>query len=335
MARSLARAKTQRLLVVPTIGIAIAVIYFAREVLIPLALALLLSFLLAPLVTRLERWKLRRVPSVLIVVLVVFAMIFAVGWVMTNQVVHLAENLPTYQDEIVRKVRSLRGQASGIGSSIERLGTELEKAAVEPMTRPASAPVDSPAEVAAETGGAPSVPGPVSGDAGIAVASQPANTPPTPGATPSNPLFTVPVSAPVAPLTTLASYLGLTLAPLGTAALVLLFVIFMLLEREDLRNRMIRLVSRGKYTLTTNALDDAGTRISRYMIALSVVNGTYGLAVGAGLWLIGVVLGNGTPFPNFILWGILCDGIRRRIGSRECLRRFDDPRLALSASRPP
>lgn len=287
-------------------GIAIAAIYFGREILIPLALATLLSFLLAPLVTRLERWKLGRIPSVLIVTAIVFGVIFAVGWVVAKQVVSLAENLPSYQEEIVRKVRSVRGQAGGIGASIERLGDELEKAAGEAASQPTSVaapPIDGVAEAALvqlSTGAAQR-------DVGeTAAATQPAVL----GSTSANPLFTVPVAAPMAPIAMLSSYLGLALAPLGTAALVILFVIFMLLEREDLRNRMIRLVSGGNYTVTTTALDDAATRISRYMVALSIVNGTYGLAVGAGLWLIGEWLGQGTPFPSFVLWGLICALLR-------------------------
>lgn len=298
-----------RVSLVLTGSLAVAALYFAREVLIPLALAVLLSFLLAPLVTRLEAWKFRRVPSVLVVVAVVFGVVFAIGWVMADQVVQLAENVPTYQDEIVRKVRSLRGQTSGIGASIERLGDELEKAAAEPTSRSSSAPVDATTEVSGDPARQRPAEYRSQGDDSI-TGRAPGRIPTTPGTTPANPLFTVPVSTPGTPLTILGAYLGLALAPLGTAALVMLFVIFMLLEREDLRNRMIRLMSREKYTVTTNALDDAGTRISRYMVALSIVNGTYGLAVGAGLWLIGLTLGNGTPFPSFVLWGILCALLR-------------------------
>jgi hypothetical protein len=88
------------------------------------------------------------------------------------------------------------------------------------------------------------------------------------------------------------------------------FVIFMLVEREDLRDRMIRLVSGGNYMVTTRALNDAGRRISRYMLAQSVVNGAYGLVVAVGLWLIGLVVGRGTPFPSFVLWGLLCAVLR-------------------------
>src|SRR4029077_3769897 len=111
--------------------------------------------------------------------------------------------------------------------------------------------------------------------------------------------------------------LGLTLGPLGTAGIVIVFVIFMLLEREDLRNRLIRLTAGGggQLTIATTALDDASSRISRYLTAQAIVNGTYGASVALGLWIIGFTLGrsdsSGTQvFPNVILWGLLCALLR-------------------------
>ncbi|MBV8781930.1 MAG: AI-2E family transporter, partial [Phycisphaerae bacterium] len=130
------------------------------------------------------------------------------------------------------------------------------------------------------------------------------------GATESNPIYTVALPAPVSPVKTLFQYLGFVLGPLGTGALVLVFVVFTLLEREDLRDRLIRVVSHGRYTVTTHALDDAATRISRYMIAQSMVNGTYGLVIGTGLFLIGLLVGHGVMFPSFVLWGLLSATLR-------------------------
>jgi hypothetical protein len=115
--------------------------------------------------------------------------------------------------------------------------------------------------------------------------------------------------APGSPIKTLGSYLGIVLSPLGTAGLVVVFVIFILLQREDLRDRMIRLIGRGEMNVTTQALDDAGSRISRYLLAQALVNGTYGIAISLGLWLIGHFVG-GKPFPSFVLWGLLCAVLR-------------------------
>src|SRR5688500_7704557 len=122
-----------------------------------------------------------------------------------------------------------------------------------------------------------------------------------------NPMPVAVVEPQPSPMETLGRYLGLVLGPLGTAGIVIVFVIFMLLQREDLRNRLIRLVGFGQLTVTTNALDDAAGRISRYLLAQAIVNGTYGAAIAIGLWLIGRFVGrNDPPFPNVILWGLLC-----------------------------
>lgn len=282
MARRVTVVNSSRFLVFGSIGLAVATLYFAQEVLIPLVLAVLLSFLLAPLVRYVERLRVGRIPAVLAVVAVAFSLIFLLGWVVGEQLVHLAENLPQYQDEIVAKVHRLRCKGAGLTSRLGRLGREIEKAA-DPSSQPAT------------TGHTTTIVPPATS---------------IPGVTPARPLYTVPLPSPRSPIRTLGEYLGLVLGPLGTGALVVVFTIFMLLEREDMRDRMIRLVSGGKYMVTTRALNDAGKRISRYMLAQSIVNGSYGLIVAVGLWLIGLTLGGGTGFPNFVLWGLLCALLR-------------------------
>src|SRR5262249_33268099 len=123
------------------------------------------------------------------------------------------------------------------------------------------------------------------------------------------------VESHTSPVQVLWGYVGLALAPLATAGIVLIFVIFMLLQREDLRNRMIRLAGTGQLTIATQALDDASSRISRYLLAQAMVNGTYGIAIAIGLWLIGITIGRHDPsgvdnFPSVILWGLLCALLR-------------------------
>ena len=272
-------AKPSRLSPIVTACVLVAALYFAQEVLIPLVLAMLLSFLLAPAVRGLERRRLGRALSVVVVAAVAFAAIFRVGWVVAEQVVDVADRLPQYQDEIVRKVRQVRGQGSALAEKIAGMGRAIEKASND--TQPAAAPANAKP---------PRVPAPVGSIA--------------------DPVYTIPLPAPRSPLSSLAQYLGLALGPLGTGALVIVFTIFMLVEQEDLRDRMIRLVSGGHYMVTTRALNDAGRRITRYMIAQSIVNGTYGLAITLGLWLIGIVLGRGQGFPSFVLWGLLCAVLR-------------------------
>jgi predicted PurR-regulated permease PerM len=267
--------------------LAVAVLYFAQEVLIPLVLAVLLTFLLAPVVRWLERKGLGRIPAVLATVVIAFAFILEIGWVVGGQLVNLAENAPQYQDEIVRKVRSFRGHGAGLAERVGQLGHEIEKAA-DGTSRPSTEPAEAEANGSAPT-------------------TQPDRSP---LGSLLDPFYTVPLPSPRAPLKTMGEYLGLVLGPLGTAAVVVVFVVFMLLEREDLRDRMIRLVSGGRYMTTTRALDDAGRRISRYMLAQTIVNGSYGAVIMLGLWLIGFTLGHGRTFPNFFLWGLLCAVLR-------------------------
>ena len=303
MARLKRSTKTSRVPAVTALGVSIAALYFAQEVLIPLAVAVLLSFLLAPLVKLLERRHFARVPAVMVVVAVAFTLIGALGWVVGSQVVRLAEDMPRYQGEIVRKVQSLRDSGTGIGARLRNFGREIENAAVGQRN-------EGGAVVANEASRASGSPDEGAGNERAPSAGDNASPPPAPGTSPSNPLFTVGLPPPTSPVKTLGTYLGLALSPLGTAALVVVFVVFMLVEREDLRDRMIRLVSRGRYTLTTRALDDAAKRISRYMLAQAIVNGTYGVTVAAGLWLIGLIFGHGSTFPNLALWGLLCALLR-------------------------
>ena len=273
------------------IGAIVLALYFAQQVLIPLSLATLLAFILATPIRWVERLGIRRVAAVLLVVAVAFSLIFLLGWVVGRQVYGLADNLPAYQTEIAGKLQSLRGSGAGFGSRFENFGKAIEKAATA-TSKPAEA---HPA--LAQT-----------------VAPSPAETSPQPAATlgtsANNPVYAVVLPSTESPVRVLLTYLGLALSPLGTAGVVLIFVIFILLEREDLRDRLIWLISQGNYTLTTKALDDAASRITRYMLAQSIVNGFYGIVVATGLWVIGLTLGHGISFPSFVLWGLLCAVLR-------------------------
>src|SRR2546421_2659874 len=128
--------------------IAAAVLYFAKEVLVPLAMAILLSFVLAPAVRRLERWKLGRPVATLIVVFVGFAIIFAVGALATTQAVSLAAELPQYRQNIVEKIRALRHpkEESAIGRAAEAIKELQEEAALERPPIPVKESAGSPPE---------------------------------------------------------------------------------------------------------------------------------------------------------------------------------------------
>ena len=244
--------------------VAVGALYLGREVFVPMALAILLSFALAPWVLLLRRCHLGRVPSVIVVVVIAFGTVSGLGFLLGNQLAHLAGNLPQYQYNITEKIHSFRGTAIREGivgrtsTMLQDLGKEISKASD-------------------ETGNAAKAP--------PATAAQPSA--PTPVETHAN----------STPLQVVQDIVGPLLQPLATAAIVIVFLIFFLLQREDLRNRFIRLAGTRDLQRTTEALDDAGRRLSRYLLTQSAINASLGVWIGIGLWLIGV--------PNAVLWGTL------------------------------
>ena len=245
----------------------VASLYFGRELLVPLALAVLLTFILTPLVTRLQRW-LGRIGAVLFVVIMMFAATGGVAWVLTHQAIDLANKLPSYKENIQSKLRSIPTPNRGPFSKITKAIEELKK--------------DLPGSEA-------NAPAPGLGT-GI-----------TWGASPKVTQVEI-VNDSDRRLEFMQVVLTPVLGPLGTAALVLLLLIFMLLEREDLRNRIIRLIGQGHISTASQAMDDAGARVSKYLLMQIVINVTYGIPVAIGLYFIGV--------PNAILWGALATVLR-------------------------
>jgi predicted PurR-regulated permease PerM len=247
--------------------IVVGALYLGSEILIPLALALLLSFMLAPIVTRLRRWRLGRIPSVLIVVVLVFTALLGLGSIVGTQIVDLATNLPRYEWNLRAKIRDLSiaipsgGIVERTSDMLQDLGEELEEATA-PEKPEAAGEREAPPE-------------PV-----LVQVQRPAPT----------------------PMQTLREIGGPLVAPIATAGLVVVFVIFMLLQREDLRDRIIRLVGAGDVARTTEAMNDAAKRISRYLLMQLVINLLYGIPVGIGLYFIGV--------PNPMLWGMLATILR-------------------------
>ena len=235
----------------------IAALYFGREIFVPLALAVLLSFVLAPFVIRLHSWRIPRTASVLLVVFFGFSIIFSLGGLMVSQATRLAAKLPGYQETLSDKVESLRGLMGGSGTLgqastvLKKLETELEEG-----------------NAAGQTARQKAVPIPVEIQQ------------PDPGA-----------------LTTLGKIIEPLLSPLTTTGVVVIFVAFILLQREDLRNRLVRLAGSGDIQRTTAALDDAGKRLSKLFLTQIIFNAVFGLAIGTGLEFIGV--------PSAPLWGLL------------------------------
>jgi predicted PurR-regulated permease PerM len=313
--------KTSRFIVLASMCVVVAALYFAQEVLIPLALAILFSFLLGPLVRMLERRGFGRVPAVAIVVLAALGIVTVLTWITTVQVINLVDRAPEYQGEIVDKVRSFRQRFGKSGGTVDKISKVMEAAERAATSQPATAPTTTPAASTTTTatdsaGGPDSGPSPLEQAVanptealGRQIASAPPEHSPPIGTRRDNPIWVAPVEKPEPYFATAKAYLAPVLGPIGTAGLVVVFVIFMLLQREDLRDRMIRLVGKGQIHVTTTALDDAASRISRYLMAQAIVNGTYGIAISIGLWAIGYFVG-GQSFPSFVLWGLLCALLR-------------------------
>jgi predicted PurR-regulated permease PerM len=241
----------------------IAALYFGREIFVPVALAVLLSFVLAPFVVRLRSWRIPRTASVLVVVFIGFSIIFSLGGLMVSQASRLAGKLPGYQQTLSDKIESLRGLMGGTGT-LQQATTVLKELGTELQHRDVTPPADS------------------------GLVRQPSDTKPIP----------VEVRQPdPGALTTLVAIIQPLLSPLTTTGIVVIFVVFILLQREDLRNRVVRLAGSEDIQRTTAALDDAGKRLSKLFLTQIAFNAVFGLAIGIGLELIGV--------PSAPLWGLI------------------------------
>ncbi len=233
----------------------IAVLYWAQAVLVPVALALLITFVLSPPVTFLQR-RIGRVPAVLVTVALVFTVLGLAGWGVALQMSKLAGDLPRYRANIREKISDIRGASRG--GSMEQVQKTVD-------------------EIQKEVAGAQAP----RGNAREPVIVQ---------------------SQQVSGLTDFPSWIGPAVGPLSTAGFVITLVIFMLLEREELRGRVIGLVGHGHLAVTTKAFDEAASRVSRQLLMQTLVNMIYGIAIGAGLWALGA------PYP--LLWAALGAALR-------------------------
>jgi predicted PurR-regulated permease PerM len=223
-------------------AIIVMVLYFGREIIIPIALAVLLSFVLAPLVGLLQRLRIPRGLAVVSVVVIAFALIFAMGSLLASQLTQLAGDLPRYQSTISEKIQSFRETTAGRGT--------LERASG--MLKDLSKELDKPKEAATALGGG-------AGAKGAPLKPVPVEVlQPEPGA-----------------LESLQSLISPLLHPLATTGIIVIFVIFILLQREDLRNRLIRLAGSHDLQRTTAALDDAASRLSRLFLIQLLLNGSF------------------------------------------------------------
>ena len=244
--------KYPRLVTLVGSAFVIAALYLAQGVLIPFALAMLVSFLLAPLVLRLQRWGFSRAMAVVVAVALVLVASGATSWLVAAQVQDVTRNLAGYKKNIQDKMATLRGMVAkpvqDATQIVEDLGSELES------------------EVEAD-GGAASIP-------------------------------TVRLAEPDRrPFDALRETLGPTVQVLTTVAMALLFAFVMLLRRDDLSDRFIRVVGHGRILVTTQALEEAARKVSSYLWRSVFLNGVHGLAIGIGLAILGV--------PNAMLWGLM------------------------------
>ena len=267
MARDTHATLHHRVTLLAGVCIVIAGLYLAREVLVPIALAILFSFLLSPIVNWLEKRRFGRVPSVLLTVLLAIGVLGGVGWIVGDQLVDLAAKLPEYKTNIQDKIAAVKTSTTGALSetidAVRDIGREITGAADPNGSTP---PIAQPEGTSDK---------PVA----VAVVDQPSNL----------------LSFAVTTFSTL-------LNQLATFGIVVIFVIFMLLGRDDLKDRAIRLIGGSDINTTTSALNDAGERVSRYLLMQLVVNVTYGIPIAIGLALIGV--------PNAILWGLMATVLR-------------------------
>ncbi len=259
--RPLSAAQEQsRLPALAAIAAAIAVLYFAKDVFLPLAIAVLLTFMLAPIVASLRRLGLPRLPAIIASVSGGFLVIVLFGAILAFQVSEVGQNIATYQYNIIEKIRTLKeagtdnGLINRLNRFVERVGAEINQEEDKAQTAPGGEEVER------------------------------------------KPVL-VEIFAQRNPIETLETVVGPLVGPLATLGLVIVVVVFMLLEREELRDRFIRLVGYGDLHRTTIALQEAGSRVGRYLLTQLMVNIAYGVPLGIGLWVLGI--------PNALLWGML------------------------------
>lgn len=239
--------------------VVVAALYLGQDVLVPITVAVLLSFVLTPLVSLLRKTKIGRIASVVLAALAALGVLLAIGTVIGLQLAQLTARLPDYVGTVQTKVEAVRTYAVETMPSVaERLGLEAGEAPQAPVP-----PVEVP---------------------GMPSAVPQAALPSAPGIT-------------VSPLTLLTTYVSPVLSPVATAGIMFMVAVFILLQKEDLRDRMIRLFGSSDLHRTTVAMDDAARRLSRYFLTLLVINVGFGIAIGTGLYFIGI--------PNPILWMIM------------------------------
>lgn len=232
----------------------LAVLHLAKDVLIPIATALLLTFALAPITRRLQRLGLGRAAAATLVVVCLVCSVAWMGWTLGGQLFDLTANLPQYKQNIRAKIAGMRQNG---GSMFAKVGAGVNE--IKEILDPTVHTVNEPMKVTV-------------------------------------------VTPPPSVIETLRTLVGPLLGPLMDFGIIVVFLLFMLIQREDLRDRLIRLLGRGRLSVTTRALDDAAKRVSAYLLAQCAINTGFGVLIALGLKLIGV--------PNAFLWGLMAGILR-------------------------
>ena len=267
MATSKAASGSKSLVLIAFV-LAIAGLYFGRELFIPLALAFVLSFLLTPIVSLFEKAGIGRIASVLTVLILSFVLVGGMTWGVARQLVEIMVQLPDYKANLDEKIKLLHASNSGSFSKATATVQELNKELSAVPGQIASAREEKEQKTSHFSR-------PIS----VQVAQPPSNL-----------------------VQDLRALLGPLAGPLETTVIVIIFTLFMLAKREDLRNRAIRLAGHGQLNLMTQALDDAGRRLSHYLVLQFAVNACYGAVFGLLLYFIGI--------PHALLWGVFAGILR-------------------------
>ena len=264
------------------LGLVLLTLYFARDLFIPLAMALTLNFLLAPAVIQLERLRLRRLPAVIVVVQLASTCITIGGWIVVRQLLDVASDLPSYRQNIDDKLSAIHAPTTGpLGNALNGIKVLRQELTGTRAPQPLPPPPELDKTRSRRTRESEREKQQQSGPTQVEVIQTPI----------SNREYVQQLLRPV-------------LKPLGMLGMVVIFTIYMLIKREDLRNRLLLLAGMSRLNVMSQALNDAAQRISSYLLMNVLVNASYGIVFGMGLFFLHV--------PNATLWGVLL-GILRMV----------------------
>jgi predicted PurR-regulated permease PerM/methylmalonyl-CoA mutase cobalamin-binding subunit len=280
---------------------AIAALYFAKEIVLPIALATLLSFLLTPLANQLDNWRIPRLLSAVLIVAMSFSVLGLLGWIVTDQLVDLGRQLPENKQNLIEKTQWISGTFNKVLNEayhFGKLGSHPDDSSETGDQKPiATADKTTPNKSHSKNRKSHEDSSPI--DTDVAKIDEAGAIMETPAEKEAAPVRIVNSSA---PLDLIRGWLGPILSPLAMTFIVVVLTLFMLLDREGQRSRLIQLFGRSHFHETTEAVHDVGKRVGAYLRSLFLINTGYGFAIFLGLSIIGV--------PNALLWGVMAFALR-------------------------